>query len=87
MQIIIQKKYLIIVEISENIYRVFLIVVNFVFNIVQKVSEGVDLIFNYFKDKFFKKELLKKVYTGYTFNYVKSDFVIYSNLLAPPLFK
>jgi hypothetical protein len=87
MQIIIQKKYIVAYEIAENIFAVFLVIVNFVFNIVQKVRDSVDEIVKYVKNIFTK---FKQVALGVNnnFNYkrvaVKSDFIIYSNLLAPP---
>jgi hypothetical protein len=91
MQIIIQKQYIVLAEVAENIFAVFLVIVNFVFhvviNVVQKVKDSVDEIVKYVKNIFSKFE---QVVLGLNnnFNYkrvaVKSDFIIYSNLLAPP---
>ncbi len=88
MQIIIQKKYIVAYEIAENIFAVFLVIINFVFNIVQKVKDGVDEIVKYVKNIFSKFEQTV-LGVNNNFNYkgvaVKSDFIIYSNLLAPPI--
>ncbi len=116
MQITIQKKYLILVEVSENIFRLFLIVVNYVFNIFeetrevfvssvneikQEVKDGlsnfykdtkekVGIVFNFIRALFgfniYKLELIQiKTKTNEIKNIFKNnDFLIYSNLLAPP---
>lgn len=97
MQITIQKKYLVLVETSENIFRLFLVIVNFVFNIVleikEEISNTVSKTVN--KIKTFFESFARKV-LGVTrlqshllsantkSRYIKNDFVIYSNLLAPP---
>lgn len=41
-QIIIQKKYLIIVEYGENLYKLFLVIVNFVFDIVEDIKSDIE---------------------------------------------
>ena len=58
MQITIQKSWIILVEISENIYRVFLVVVNYIFEftfegieIIKEKSEHVKKEFNNFAEK------------------------------------
>lgn len=43
-QIIIQKKYLILVEYTENMYQLFLIIINFVFDIIEDCQKN---IFNF----------------------------------------
>lgn len=88
MQIIIQKQYIVAVEIAENIFAVFLVIVNFIFNIVQKVKDSVDKIVKFVKNIFTKLgQVLLEL--DNTFHYknivIKNNFVIYSNLLAPPV--
>lgn len=88
MQIIIQKKYIVAYEVAENIFAVFLVIMNFVFNIVQKVRDGVEEIVKYVKNIFTKfEQTLQKLDTTFYYQnvFVKSNFVIYSNLLAPPI--
>jgi hypothetical protein len=110
MQITIQKKYLILVEISENIFRVFLVIVNFVFTFVESKLEEVKENFNNFYKEALKKarkafnfiralfgfniyklEIIQiKTKTNFNNNFIKirnQDFLIYSNLLAPPKIK
>lgn len=41
MNITIQKQFLILVQVSENIYRVFLVVVNFVFTFAENKIEEI----------------------------------------------
>ncbi len=41
MQITIQKKFLILYEIAENVYAIFLIVVNYVFDLAEKTATDV----------------------------------------------
>lgn len=87
MQIIIQKKYLILVEISENIFRLFLIVINFVFNVFE---EAVEKTFNFIRALFgfniYKLELvqIRTKTNELKNNFKNNNFLIYSNLLAPP---
>lgn len=117
MQITIQKKYLILVEVSEDIFRVFLIVVNYVFNIFEETREIFVSSINEIKLEVkenlnnFYKDTIKKV--GKVFNFIRAlfgfniykldliqiktktnepknsfknnDFLMYSNLLAPPV--
>ena len=84
MQIIIQKKYIVLYEIAENIFAVFLVIVNFVFNINLKIKVATESVINFVKTFLFNlvkvnfnKIILKNNY--------KNNFVIYSNLLAPPI--
>lgn len=100
MQITIQKRFLILVEVSENIFRVFLVIVNFVFNFVEKkIKETKENIWNFVEKTFnfvralfgfniYKLETIQiKTKTNFKNNFIKSrnqDFLIYSNLLAPP---
>ena len=112
MQITIQKKYLILVEVSLNIFKLFLIVVNFVFNfsnnskeifvsyaneVKQEIVNAWDNLrqktFNFVRALFgfniYKLEIIKiksNLFEGKNFNNNKNqDFLIHSNLLAPPL--
>jgi hypothetical protein len=92
MQITIQKKFLLVVEIAENVYRLFVVVVNFVFNFVEKqINNFIEKTFNYLKALFgyniYKLRLVKiKTKTIETKNsFANNDFLIYSNLLAPPI--
>lgn len=101
MQITIQKKYLISVEVSKNIFRVFLVIVNFVFTFVEnKIKETkediwsfVEKTFNFIRSLFgfniYKLETnkIKSNLSIKNNNFSKNknqDFLIYSNLLAPP---
>jgi hypothetical protein len=84
MQIIIQKKYIVLYEIAENIFAVFLVIVSFVFNINLKIKVATESVINFVKTFLFNlvkvnfnKIILKNNY--------KNNFVIYSNLLAPPI--
>ena len=51
MQITIQKKFLILYEIAENVYAMFLIIVNFVFEFVSESAEVVKREFSNFAEK------------------------------------
>ena len=109
MQITIQKKFLILCEIAENVYAMFLIIVNFVFNFIvesaeelvnkakqagDKFAESFDSIktrtFNFIRALFgfniYKLRVLKiETKTSEQNKHFKNnDFLIYSNLLAPP---
>lgn len=113
MQITLQKKYLILVEVSENTFRLFLIVVNYVFNIIDDTKEVFVSSVNEIKQEIktvwsdFKENVLSKTFNFiralFGFNIYKLDliqiktktreskntfknnnFLIYSNLLAPP---
>jgi hypothetical protein len=93
MQIIIQKQFLILVEISENIYRVFLVVVNYVFNFVEnsfeyaaeKVRTFIKSIFGYNIYKLEKINIDTKSFNKKNIYKNKNEeFLKYSNLLAPP---
>ena len=106
------------VQVSENIFRLFLIVVNFVFNIFENTKEvfvssvnevkqeikesfgnfykntkeRVGKVFNFIRALFgfniYKLEIIQiKTKTNFNNNFIKNrnqDFLIYSNLLAPP---
>ncbi len=89
MQVTIQKKFLIFVEVSENIFRVFLVVVNFVFDfILEKVGRTFNFIRALFGFNIYKLEAIQiKTKTNFKNNFIKNrnqDFLIYSNLLSPP---
>ena len=89
MQITIQKKFLILVEISENMYRVFLVIVNFVFDFVGEKMRGA---FNFIRALFgfniYKLNTLKLKSNNFNnqnnFQNKNQDFLIHSNLLSPP---
>ncbi len=91
MQITVQKTFLIIVEVTHDVYKLFVVIVNFVFNFVEKqINNFVEKTFNYLKALFgyniYKLELVEiKTKTSESKNSFKNeDFLIYSNLLAPP---
>jgi hypothetical protein len=90
MQLIIQKKYLVLVEVTENIFAVFLVVVNFIFTIVQEVKETVEnvvtFVSHYFKLKTTQTNLKSVNNFDTLFSKYKNNFILYSNLLAPPQF-
>ena len=82
MQITIQKKFIFLIEVAENIYRAFLIIVNFVFNFVDDIAtESVDIINIQYVD--FKKkvdnglEIFRESFNNFqskTFNFVRALF-------------
>jgi len=96
-QVVIQKKYLlflpILTESGEILWRIFLIIVNYIFHLSKKVKkvfeEGISfssLLENIFQKFLILNKLrLKKVYaeSSYLFK-AKDDFEIYRNLVAPP---
>ncbi len=99
MQITVQKIYLIAVEISENVFRLFLLIVRYVFSIAEVVIDGAANagLYTYRKARNFLKSLfgfnIYKIDNRLSLVYVvksnlisiyKSDRIIYSNLLAPP---
>jgi hypothetical protein len=84
MQIIIQKKYIVLYEIAENIFAVFLVIVSFVFNINLKIKVATESVINFVKTFLFN--LIKVNFNKIILkNNYKNNFVIYSNLLAPPI--
>jgi len=92
--ITIQKTYLVLVEISENIFRVFFVVVNFIFTVKEKIENKIKVavkkVSNFLKALFgfniYKIKVLEiKTKTSDVKNTFKNNtFLIYSNLLAPP---
>lgn len=98
-QITIQKQYLILVEMSENIYRLFLVIVNFIIEIKNTVEEVVSSAFvkvaryikaifgfNIYKlntQEIDSKNLYLKDFL-FNKNLNQERFLRYSNLLAPP---
>ncbi len=99
MQITIQKKFLILYEIAENVYAMFLVIVNFVFEFASQSVEVVKREFNNFVEKthnfiraLFGFNIYKlksiKIETktnSKNISFKNNDFLIYSNLLAPPV--
>jgi len=99
-QIVIQKKYLLFVpvlrETGEIFWRIFLLIVHFIFNITKKIKkvlgERIPLFsFCRFLEDLFRKFLkvnkviFKKNYLeNFCILKTKNDFEIYRNLLAPP---
>jgi hypothetical protein len=84
MQIIIQKKYIVLYEIAENIFAVFLVIVSFVFNINLKIKVATESVISFVKTFLFN--LIKVNFNKIILkNNYKNNFVIYSNLLAPPI--
>lgn len=94
MQIIIQKQYIVLAEVAENIFVVFLVIVNFVFTLV---DEAVDKItnktrnflqalfgFNIYKLAYVSGSVLETRTSDFKNAFKSKDFLIYSNLLAPP---
>ncbi len=86
MQITITKKFLILVEVSENIFRAFLVIVSFVFYIVEEVKEKT---FNFIRALFgfniFKIKIVNAYFKNIFSIKKKNSLWIYSNLLAPPV--
>ncbi len=86
MQIVISQKFLILVEVSENIFRAFLVVVSFIFDIVKEVKEKT---FNFIRALFgfniFKIKVTRDIYQNLFTVKKNNSFLIYSNLLAPPV--
>ncbi len=93
MQITITKKYLILVEVSENIFRTFLVVVSFVFDLVEqkieevknKVSKAFNFIRALFGFNIFKIKIVNAYFKNIFSIKKKNSLWIYSNLLAPPV--
>lgn len=96
-QIVIQKQFLFLVEVAENIWRLFLVIVNFVVDIKDKVENAVaDFTYkvaNYFKALFgfsiYKLAPvcnINQIYSSLKVREYKNDFINYSNSLAPPSF-
>jgi len=99
MQITIQKVYLIAVEVSENVFRVFLLIVRYVFNVASDIIDSAaGVVGNAFASaQNFLNSIfgfnLYKINNEVSLIYIeKSDFInstdndrlIFSNLLAPP---
>ncbi len=108
MQITIQKHFLILVEVSHDVYSFFVVIVNYVFTFVEeKIEEVKSEVSKFYKDtlekvgrafnfiralfgfNIYKFNLLQiKTKTNFNNNFIKNrnqDFLIYSNLLAPPI--
>lgn len=82
---IIQKRaFLLLVEISENIYKLFLIIVTFIYRIKIDIEDTAESIISYLlyinKNNF----IINNLHIKYSPIIFKSDFQIYSNLLSPP---
>jgi hypothetical protein len=92
MQITISKKYLILVEVSENIFRAFLVIVNFVFTFAEekletvksKVAQAFNFIRALFGFNIFKIKIVNAYFRDIFTIKKNNNFLIYSNLLAPP---
>ena len=92
MQITITKKYLILVEVSENIFRAFLVIVFFVFDVVEekiqeaknKVTKAFNFIRAIFNFNIFKIKIVNAYFQNIFTIKKNNNFLIYSNLLAPP---
>lgn len=96
--IILQKKYLVLVETAKDMWTLFLVIINFIFTIREKINSKVNEVKNQVND--FSKVLytyfvnLNKVYTPILIKIENrsndiafksnDDRYIYSNLLAPP---
>jgi hypothetical protein len=99
--IVIQKLYLFLVETSENIYEAFLVIVNFIFYISEKLTEAAVEIVEEVKSKLtdlyryifgFRGVKLEAIRVVTKTNHPilpfrNNDFLIFSNLLAPPYLK
>ncbi len=98
--IILQKKYLVLVETAKDMWTLFLVIVNFIFTIREKINNKVNEVKN-------KVTNFSKVLYSYFFNINRAyipllisidnrsndiafknndDSYIYSNLLSPPHF-
>lgn len=85
--IILQKKYLVLVETAKDMWTLFLVIVNYIFTIKEKVENVSKVLYTYFAN-------LNKVYTPILIKVdsrsnniafkSNDDRYIYSNLLAPP---
>lgn len=80
------------VEVSENIFRAFLVIVFFVFNVVEEkikeVKNKVTKTFNFIRVIFgfniFKIKIVNAYFQNIFTIKKNNNFLIYSNLLAPP---
>ena len=80
------------VEVSENIFRAFLVIVNFVFDVVEekieetksKISNAFNFIRALFGFNIFKIKIVNAYFQNIFTLKKNNNFLIYSNLLAPP---
>ncbi|MDQ5957654.1 MAG: hypothetical protein QG614_629 [Patescibacteria group bacterium] len=98
-QIVIQKKFLFLVEVSQNVWRLFLLIVNFVFDLKEKAEdfakEAANKVVNYVRALFgFNIYRLNTIKLNNNFSrfennnlvFKNDNFLRYSHLLAPPYF-
>ncbi len=85
--IILQKKYLVLVETAKDMWTLFLLIINYIFTIKERVDNVCNVLYSYFAN-------LNKVYIPLLIRIDNrsndiafknnDDGYIYSNLLAPP---
>ena len=85
--IILQKKYLVLVETAKDLWTLFLLIINYIFTIKERVDNVSNVLYSYFVN-------LNKVYLPLLIKVdnrqndiafkSNDDRYIYSNLLAPP---
>ncbi|MDI9355206.1 MAG: hypothetical protein QM532_03405 [Cyanobium sp. MAG06] len=82
--IIQNKAFLLLVEVSENIYKLFLVIVTIIYNIKIKIEDTAESIISYLlyinKNNF----IINNLHLKYSYIIHKNNFQIYSNLLSPP---
>ena len=84
--IILQKKYLVLIETAQDMWTLFLVIVNFIFTIKERIDNISDVIYSYFENTYFRHKLIAiKVSDNQNISFKNKDQrAIYSNLLSPP---
>ena len=85
--IILQKKYLVLVETAQDMWTLFLVIVNYIFTIKERVDNVCNVLYSYFVNlnKVYVPILVKIDNRQNDIAFKNNDGrYIYSNLLAPP---
>ena len=82
---IIQKRaFLLLVEISENIYKLFLVIITFIYKIKIDIEDTAERVIAYLLHISKSDCNINNLHLKYSYIIHKNDFQIYSNLLSPP---
>ena len=85
--IILQKKYLVLVQTTKDMWTLFLVIVNFIFTIRERVEDFSKVLYSYFVNvnKTYIPLLIRIDNRPNDIAFKNNDDrYIYSNLLAPP---
>ncbi len=85
--IILQKKYLVLIETAKDMWVLFLVIVNFIFTIREKIEDFSKVLYSYFANvnKTYIPLLIRIDNRQNNVSFKNNDDrYIYSNLLAPP---